>query len=341
MRKKILPSFLAISFWLSPHLYADTSKIEALEQENSGYHKTIKENAKSVSSYKSKTERATEVLLQAKRSLVKAEEALALTQEKYNKNSSPENLRLLEMSSDRRALAMKKVAAKEKRLEGIKVEVNQLATSDSSLNALIKRNVLEIRNLKNELRKSKLQAAAEAKREAQSKVSVAELPVATVVPAQTLEPVPAQPAAQVKLSGSEVKPVGKVKSVVTEVSADKVSKMVESKGVDYSSATNPMISAVAEIKEYLSGGVSRSAKTLRSIATTHRGKKIDFSHLGGEIYSGEAKLVRGQHTVTFDNSRFKIKVAADDHRKAHVLYFDNRSEKRHLIVIEKSMEAGL
>lgn len=342
MRKKILPVFLAVSFWLSSPLYAlssplyaEVSKIEALKQENSGYHKTIKKNAKTVDSYKGKTERAAEILLQAKRSLTKAEEAFVLTQEKYDKHSSPENLRLLEMSGERKALAIKKVAVKEKRLSDIEEEVSQLAVSDSSLNSLIKRNVLEIKKLEDELRKNKLQVTVDAQRDSQSELKVTPLPLATVVPIPSLAPVPVQTSLPVELGE------GRTNLVVVAGSTASPSGVIEVKEEGHSDVVNPMLAAVVEIKQYLAGNVSQSAKTLRSVATTHRGKKINFSHLGGEIYSGEVKLMKGQHTISFDNSRFKINIAVDDHRKTHVLYFDNRTEKRRLIVIEKSAEAGL
>jgi len=317
MRNYLLLSFAAISFCLSPLSNANISLIEALKQENSSYYKTIEQNEQSVSSNNEKIAKAAKALADAKMTLAKYEESHKLAQEKYDENPSPANLKVLEMKADRKAIATKKIAAKESRLTELEVETTELTASFSSLNALIKRNNSKIAKLKSDAQERKLQAAIKAEKKSQAIIKAPSLPSTTETPKPTVK--------LAALNKNKIDPA-------TLSNADTTTS---------SNTDNPTASAIAEIKAYLLGDVSQEPKIHRDTARIQRGEKTNITHLGGEIYRGEIELERGKHTINFSGSRFRINVSSENHKKTHVIYFDNRSKKRKMVYIEKSQAESI
>lgn len=325
MRNKILLSFIAISLWLSPHLYANTGKIKAIEQENGRHQKTIEQNEKALIANKEDIDGALDALDAAKLSLVKYEEAFAVAEGKYSKDSSPQNLKLLEINKSRKARAIEKVASREQRVSKLKTESNQLMLSTKSMDKLIAKNKSDITRLENDLKKARLQAAAKAKQH--KKTEMAKLPKPDVVPVVT--------APRVKTSAALTKPPVKV-AKVSKAAGAPVAASATNKTSRFD-PNDPVAVAIAEIKEYLSGDVSQVAKTRRRNGATKRGDKINFSHLGGEIYSGDVVLIGGKNTISFGKSVFKINVKQEDDKKLFTLFFDNRTKSRRILFMEKAL----
>ncbi|MBX2847281.1 MAG: hypothetical protein KTR16_03090 [Acidiferrobacterales bacterium] len=248
----------------------------------------------------------------AQAKLAEAAYSLNTATANHDRDASLENARALRKTSDLKELAERKVKSKQKRVSWLSNEIITLeANSIKSENEISQANK-KISSLKNHWNK-KIQ-----------KKNTAQKPVVIQKVAMVTEPKIVKP----KVSPVAAAPVVAEKKLIGGLGVGGN----PDQGADYSKRK------VAEFKTYLSTGVSLDPEIELKVGFSDKSGRIEFDHLGGEVYLGEIKLRKGKQFINYDGSSFRIHVEKENNKKTHLIYFDNRDKNnRDLVVVDKSL----
>ncbi len=234
----------------------------------------------------------------------------------FSGDPTPANKRTADRASSSLVLAERKVASLTKRLEfseSKKAEAETLILSNTRLiaaNNVRQQQLLEEIKIQEQAKVGAEQRAAE--QEAQKAAQLAAAAKAEQARKER-ERLEAEAAAEEKNVESELSDTEELERAVARLS-------------------------VNEIEKYLNGEVSSRAALRRPVLRSSKDGRLQFEHLGGEIYLVEAPLKAGEHRMVVESSRYKVMVSDEDGGEVFKIYLDNRDkDSMKLMTFKKSL----